>query len=84
MDRHGKTIFDIDGVGAMHQCRDARVLWETSMRSVDEPMDMAGWQQGVGAREFLGQRVPKHRMDVPELYTLGMEEGGGGRGGSGG
>ncbi|PWY71057.1 hypothetical protein BO94DRAFT_539592 [Aspergillus sclerotioniger CBS 115572] len=58
----------------MHQCRGARVLWETSMRSVDEPMDMAGWQAGVGAREFLGERMVKEKMDVPDLYTLGMEE----------
>ncbi|GKZ37157.1 hypothetical protein AbraIFM66950_008580 [Aspergillus brasiliensis] len=71
--RHGKTIFDVDGVGAVHQCRDARVLWQTSVESMKEPVDMEGWREGVGVRAFLGESKMGEDEEVPELYSLGME-----------
>ncbi|PYH72280.1 uncharacterized protein BO88DRAFT_423112 [Aspergillus vadensis CBS 113365] len=72
-DWRGKTIFDIDGVGAVHQCRDARALWQASVKSIEEPVDMQGWREGVGVRAFLGERKMGNDEEVPELYTLGME-----------
>ncbi|GKZ75429.1 hypothetical protein AnigIFM56816_000082 [Aspergillus niger] len=71
--RHGKTIFDVDGVGAVHQCRDAKVLWQASVKSLEEPVDMENWREGVGVRAFLGERKMGQDEEVPELYTLGME-----------
>lgn len=40
---------------------------------MEEPVDMQGWREGVGVREFLGEREMGEDEEVPELYTLGME-----------
>ncbi|PWY89303.1 hypothetical protein BO70DRAFT_426927 [Aspergillus heteromorphus CBS 117.55] len=70
---HGQTVSQIDGEGSVHQCRDARVLWEASMASRDEPVDLAHWREGVGVRAFMGKSVQR-REGVPQLYTLGMKQ----------
>ncbi|PYH94764.1 hypothetical protein BO71DRAFT_378830 [Aspergillus ellipticus CBS 707.79] len=69
---HGKTVSQVDGEGSVHQCRDARVLWEASMGSMDEPVDLADWREGVGVRTFMGKTVER-MTGVPKVYTLGMK-----------
>ncbi|KAI9934606.1 hypothetical protein ASPWEDRAFT_175335 [Aspergillus wentii DTO 134E9] len=72
---NGVKTHNIDGIGAVHQCRDARVLWEASSTTWENPLDMSSWK-GEGVRSFLGDKfrgkVDPH--DMSPLYSLGVED----------
>ncbi|KAF9888337.1 hypothetical protein FE257_008770 [Aspergillus nanangensis] len=69
---HGKTVFNVHGVGAEHQCRDSKRLWEISMDSRDK-IDMWVWKNGIGAREFFKDDQHPQEDGVPDIYTKGMQ-----------
>ncbi|PLB34388.1 uncharacterized protein BDW47DRAFT_129117 [Aspergillus candidus] len=79
--KYGKPIYHIDGVGATHQCRDSKRLWEVSVKSLETKVDMRAWREeaGVGVREFFGGGYSGGSDDgddddggVPGVYTKGM------------
>ncbi|KAL4892602.1 hypothetical protein BDV59DRAFT_202355 [Aspergillus ambiguus] len=69
---NGRTVFNVNGVGAVHQCRDSERLWEVSMDSMHEKVDMRVWRNGIGARAFFGRGGSEPKYDVPDIYTKGM------------
>ncbi|KAL2870032.1 uncharacterized protein BJX67DRAFT_378582 [Aspergillus lucknowensis] len=69
----GDAWWHVDGVGAVHQCKDPRPLWEMSMRTEVEPADMSRWREGTGAREYFADELKEgYRYDIPDVYDLGL------------
>ncbi|KAL3479017.1 hypothetical protein BJX99DRAFT_245222 [Aspergillus californicus] len=69
----GGAWWHVDGVGAIHQCKDPRPLWEMSIRSHIEPVDMSRWREGVGAREYFAEELKDgYRYDIPEVWEAGL------------
>ncbi|KAI9374415.1 hypothetical protein BJX61DRAFT_540862 [Aspergillus egyptiacus] len=68
----GQLWWHIDGVGAVHQCKDARSLWEMVRRSQEKQYDMSRWKEGIGAREYFAEELKDgYRFDIPDVWTLG-------------
>ncbi|KAL3473029.1 hypothetical protein BJX99DRAFT_272460 [Aspergillus californicus] len=75
----GKSAYwKVDGGGAIHQCRDPRPIWEMSIRSHLDPIDMSKWREGIGAREFFADELKEtgYRHEIPDIFSLGVLGGG--------
>ncbi|KAL5336728.1 hypothetical protein BJX70DRAFT_267337 [Aspergillus crustosus] len=69
----GKAWWHVDGVDAIHKCKDPRPLWEMSLRSHAKPVDMSRWRDGVGAREYFAEELKDgYQYEIPDIWSLGM------------
>ncbi|KAL2862061.1 hypothetical protein BJX68DRAFT_16959 [Aspergillus pseudodeflectus] len=71
--RDGVAWWDVDGVGAVHQCKDPRPLWEMFHRSEETPVDMSRWRDGIGVREYFWDQLKDgYRYEMPDIWTSGV------------
>ncbi|KAL2854232.1 hypothetical protein BJY01DRAFT_43079 [Aspergillus pseudoustus] len=69
----GKVWWGVDGVGAAHQCKDPRPLWEMLHRSEKEPVDLSRWQDGIAAREYFWEELKDgYRYDIPYIWNASV------------